>query len=190
MTVDMATSITRKLRKLYAVTQKNMDLLDRAIVESFVENFPTDSTRIHMGRVAPAANDPPPPRSAAKRGGGKGSSSKSKIKIKPKKKKTGGNAKGGKSGSNAGRKRKEIQVNGSPVYAEYVTPSLTGGNKKGKKRSRYEESDVECIEVSEESDAEYYQPKKKSRPGPASSKKSKPGPASKKKVGPKSKTRY
>merc|ERR1712001_748221 len=35
------------------VTQKNMDLLDRAIVESFVENFPTESTRIHMGRMAP-----------------------------------------------------------------------------------------------------------------------------------------
>merc|ERR1711981_916724 len=65
MSVDTATSITRKLRKLYAVTQKNMDLLDRAIVESFVENFPTESTRIHMGRVAPAA-PPPVKRGAAK----------------------------------------------------------------------------------------------------------------------------
>merc|ERR1712083_467062 len=53
MSVDTSTSITRKLRKLYAVTQKNMDLLDRAIVESFVENFPTESTRIHMGRMKP-----------------------------------------------------------------------------------------------------------------------------------------
>ena len=66
MSVDTSTSITRKLRKLYAVTQKNMDLLDRAIVESFVENFPTESTRIHMGRVAPAA-PPPVKRGAAKK---------------------------------------------------------------------------------------------------------------------------
>merc|ERR1712223_2181619 len=68
MSVDTATSITRKLRKLYAVTQKNMDLLDRAIVESFVENFPTESTRIHMGRVAPAQPQyaPPVKRGAAK----------------------------------------------------------------------------------------------------------------------------
>ena len=59
ISVEVATSITRKLRKLYAVTQKNMDLLDRAIVESFVENYPTESTRIHMGRMAPT--DPPSP---------------------------------------------------------------------------------------------------------------------------------
>merc|ERR1719238_935446 len=73
MSVDTATSITRKLRKLYAVTQKNMDLLDRAIVESFVENFPTESTRIHMGRVAPAQPAPAPARRGA---------AKSKKKIK------------------------------------------------------------------------------------------------------------
>merc|ERR1739848_223925 len=68
MSVDTATSITRKLRKLYAVTQKNMDLLDRAIVESFVENFPTESTRIHMGRVErpPAYANAPAKRGAAK----------------------------------------------------------------------------------------------------------------------------
>merc|ERR1719242_2635366 len=68
MSVDTATSITRKLRKLYAVTQKNMDLLDRAIVESFVENFPTESTRIHMGRVErpPAYASAPAKRGAAK----------------------------------------------------------------------------------------------------------------------------
>merc|ERR1711981_1416832 len=75
MSVDTATSITRKLRKLYAVTQKNMDLLDRAIVESFVENFPTESTRIHMGRVAPAQ---PQYTAPAKRGGGGGAKNKKK----------------------------------------------------------------------------------------------------------------
>jgi len=164
MTVDMATSITRKLRKLYAVTQKNMDLLDRAIVESFVESFPTESTRIHMDRV-----ESPAPRSRARnaRNAKKGGKNSGKVKIKPKKKKPV-------------KKGKNIKMNGAPVYEEYVVPSLTGK----KKRKKYAESDVECIDVSEEeSDAEYYQPKKKSRPGPASSKKGK-------KAGPKSKTRY
>ena len=93
MSVDTSTSITRKLRKLYAVTQKNMDLLDRAIVESFVENFPTESTRIHMGRVAPAA-PPPVKRGAAKKK--KPVKGKGKVKIKPKKGKPA--AKGRKKG--------------------------------------------------------------------------------------------
>jgi len=171
MTVDTATSITRKLRKLYAVTQKNMDLLDRAIVESFVENFPTESTRIHMGRVAPAQ---PQYAAPAKRGarGGAGSKKKNikqKLKIKPKKGKGRAPAKGkGKKGT--------IEINGAPDYVEYDLPSSVGK----KKRKGYAESDVELIDVSEEDD-EYYNPKKRSRPGPASSKKSKPGPASKKK---------
>merc|ERR1712141_645313 len=84
MSPDTAVSITRKLRKLYAVTQKNMDLLDRAIVESFVENFPTESTRIHMGRVErpPAYASAPAKRGAAK---SKKKAQKSKVKIKPKK---------------------------------------------------------------------------------------------------------
>merc|ERR1719510_737772 len=84
MSLDTATSITRKLRKLYAVTQKNMDLLDRAIVESFVENFPTESTRIHMGRVErpPAYASAPAKRGAAK---SKKEAQKSKVKSNPKK---------------------------------------------------------------------------------------------------------
>ena len=168
MTVEMATSITRKLRKLYAVTQKNMDLLDRAIVESFVENYPTESTRIHMGRVE--RNDPPTPVK-------KKVSAKQKIKIKAKNKK-------GKAGPNSKVKvkgKKHIRMNGSPVYREapYV-PSLM--KKPSKKRRN--DSDVECIDVSEDDD---YRPKKKFRPGPASSKKAKPGPASRK-AGPKSRT--
>merc|ERR1712018_473848 len=107
MSLDTATSITRKLRKLYAVTQKNMDLLDRAIVESFVENFPTESTRIHMGRVEGPkyASAPAPKRGAAK---SKKKATKSKVKIKPKKGKKGAAAKGkGKKGV--------IEMNGAPV---------------------------------------------------------------------------
>ena len=171
MTVDMATSITRKLRKLYAVTQKNMDLLDRAIVESFVENFPMESTRIHMGRVAPTE---PPKHQALNRNrkqAGKKQAGKKKLKtkIKAKNKKTG-------------RKppKKVIEMNGAPVYqdADIVVPAL-------KKRKKIVDDDVECVDLSDGSDAEYYQPKKRSKPGPASSK-GKPGPASKKKPGPKS----
>jgi len=160
MTVDTSTSITRKLRKLYAVTQKNMDLLDRAIVESFVENFPTESTRIHMGRVAP----PPQPKYAApaKRGakGKKKPAPRGKVKIKPKKGK----------GPVKGKKKGVIELNGAPDYVEYDLPK--------KRKGVYRDDDVECIDVSE--DDEYYNPKKRSRPGPASSKKGKPGPASKK----------
>ena len=94
MSVDTSTSITRKLRKLYAVTQKNMDLLDRAIVESFVENFPTESTRIHMGRVAPVA--PPPVKRGAAKSKKKPVKGRGKVKIKPKKGKPA--AKGRKKG--------------------------------------------------------------------------------------------
>merc|ERR1711899_392565 len=164
MSVDTATSITRKLRKLYAVTQKNMDLLDRAIVESFVENFPTESTRIHMGRVAPAQPQYAPP---VKRGAAKNKKKiKQKIKVKPKGK--------GKKAPAKGKKKGVIELNGAPDYVEYDLPKSVGK----KKRKGYAESDVECIDVSE--DDEYYNPKKRSRPGPASSKKGKPGPASKK----------
>merc|ERR1719510_2822997 len=169
MSVDTATSITRKLRKLYAVTQKNMDLLDRAIVESFVENFPTESTRIHMGRMKPT--DPasmtvnptkpkPAKRSRKKPAKGKG---KGKIKIKGKKKPTP---------KKAPAKKSSIKINGSATYAAYdddddiVRPSL-----KKRPAKNFDDSDVELVE----SDDDFY-------PRP------KPGPASKKpKMGPKSK---
>merc|ERR1711971_1427900 len=163
MSVDTSTSITRKLRKLYAVTQKNMDLLDRAIVESFVENFPTESTRIHMGRVAPAA-PPPVKRGAAKKK--KPVKGRGKVKIKPKK---------GKPAAK-GRKKGVIELNGAPDYVEYDLPASA----KKKRKSAYDD-DAEVIDLSEEDD-EYYNPKKRSRPGPASSKKGKPGPASKKRA--------
>jgi len=178
----MATSITRKLRKLYAVTQKNMDLLDRAIVESFVENFPMESTRIHMGRVAP--NDPPTPIKKLKKRVAPAAKNKIKIKAKAKGKAKAPPPKKGQKGKGV------IRMNGAPVYRDaddLVVPSIMGK----KKKKRKNESDVECIDVSE-SDSEYYNPKKKFRPGPASSKKAKPGPASakKKKMGPKSKTNF
>merc|ERR1712018_225390 len=90
ISVEVATSITRKLRKLYAVTQKNMDLLDRAIVESFVENFPTESTRIHMGRMKPTdpasmtvnPTKPKPAKRSRKKTKGKAAKGKGKIKLK------------------------------------------------------------------------------------------------------------
>merc|ERR1712241_445457 len=164
MSPDTAVSITRKLRKLYAVTQKNMDLLDRAIVESFVENFPTESTRIHMGRVAPAQPAPAP----ARRGAAKSKKKiKKGLKVKPR-----GKAKPAK-GKGKGKGR-SIELNGAPEYVEYDLPASA----KKKRKGYHDESDVELIDVSE--DDEYYNPKKRSRPGPASSKKSKPGPASKK----------
>ena len=171
MSVDTATSITRKLRKLYAVTQKNMDLLDRAIVESFVENFPTESTRIHMGRMKPTdpasmtvnPTKPKPSRSRSKKKPAKG---KGKIKIKGKK---GGKKPTPKRGG--GAKSKAIKINGSATYAEYsddevVRPSLK------KRVAKFDDSDVELVE----SDDDFYAPQR-----------SKPGPASKKpKMGPKS----
>jgi len=170
MSPDTAVSITRKLRKLYAVTQKNMDLLDRAIVESFVENFPTESTRIHMGRVAPAQPQYAAP--ARSRGGASKSRKniKQKLKVKPKGKGRKAPAKGKGKG-----KKGTIEINGAPDYVEYDLPASAKKKRKGYRP----ESDVELIDVSE--DDEYYNPKKRSRPGPASSKKGKPGPASKKK---------
>merc|ERR1712061_495115 len=88
---------------------------------------------------------------------------KQKIKVKPK----------GKKAPVKGKKRGNFELNGAPEYVEYDLPKSVGK----KKRKGYAESDVECIDVSEAD--EYYNPKKRSSPGPASSKKGKPGPASK-----------
>ena len=51
MSVESAVSSCRALRKIYAITKQNMDLLDKAIVQSFVEKYPKDSVKIHMGKV-------------------------------------------------------------------------------------------------------------------------------------------
>merc|ERR1739838_384156 len=138
MSVDTSTSITRKLRKLYAVTQKNMDLLDRAIVESFVENFPTESTRIHMGRVAPAQPQYAAP--ARSRGGASKSRKniKQKLKVKPKGKGRKAPAKGKGKG-----KKGTIEINGAPDYVEYDLPASAKKKRKGYRP----ESDVELIDV-------------------------------------------
>jgi len=89
------------------------------------------------------------------------------LKVKPR-----GKAKPAK-GKGKGKGR-SIELNGAPEYVEYDLPASAKKKRKGYR----DESDVELIDVSE--DDEYYNPKKRSRPGPASSKKSKPGPASKK----------
>ena len=68
------------------------------------------------------------------------------------------------------------ELNGAPDYVEYDLPASA----KKKRKSAYDD-DAEVIDLSEEDD-EYYNPKKRSRPGPASSKKGKPGPASKKRA--------
>ena len=48
MSPDTAVSITRKLRKLYAVTQKNMDLLDRAIGRSNLKIYSLDGDHLNF----------------------------------------------------------------------------------------------------------------------------------------------
>ena len=52
MDVDIVTSISKSLRKIYAITKQNMDLLDKAVVQSYLENFPHDSTKIDIGSTA------------------------------------------------------------------------------------------------------------------------------------------
>lgn len=52
MDVDIVTSISKSLRKIYAITKQNMDLLDKAVVQSYLENFPDDSTKIYTGNAA------------------------------------------------------------------------------------------------------------------------------------------
>ena len=49
MDVDIVTTICKSLRKIYAITKRNMDLLDKAVVQSFIEKFPTESAKIHRG---------------------------------------------------------------------------------------------------------------------------------------------
>jgi len=51
MDVETVTTIAKSLRKIYAITKQNMDLLDKAIVQSFIEKFPNDSSKIGLGNV-------------------------------------------------------------------------------------------------------------------------------------------
>ena len=51
MDVNVVTTISKSLRKIYAITKQNMDLLDKAVVQSFIESFPNDSTKIALGNA-------------------------------------------------------------------------------------------------------------------------------------------
>ena len=50
MDINLVTGISKSLRKIYAITKQNMDLLDRAVVQSYTEQFPNNSTSIKMGQ--------------------------------------------------------------------------------------------------------------------------------------------
>ena len=51
MDVEIVTTIAKSLRKIYAITKQNMDLLDKAVVQSFNEKFPNESSKIGLGNV-------------------------------------------------------------------------------------------------------------------------------------------
>ena len=51
MDVHLVTTIAKSLRKIYAITKQNMDLLDKAVVQSFVENFPNECTKIEEENI-------------------------------------------------------------------------------------------------------------------------------------------
>ena len=46
MDVNVVTIIAKSLRKIYAITKQNMKLLDKALVQSYLEHFPNDNTNI------------------------------------------------------------------------------------------------------------------------------------------------
>ena len=48
MDLTMVTGISKSLRKIYAITKQNMDLLDRAVVQSYISQFPNKSANIDM----------------------------------------------------------------------------------------------------------------------------------------------
>jgi len=172
LNVNSATAVCRALRKIYAITKQNMDLLDKAVVQSFVENFPRDSTRIHMGKVGIKVKE--------------GNLTGKPTKIKP------GMKVKLKTPAPKSKKKKSFVLNGSPVYADPDEDDIFVGSPKGsrsrpapkpkskarpkpgpksaqKKRQRRESSDDDIVVLSD-SDPE---------PGPSTSKKRRPGPASK-----------
>jgi len=186
------TSICRALRKIYAITKQNMDLLDKAVVQSFVENFPRESTRIHMGKVGIKVKDGALTGKPTKIKG----STKVKLKTPPPKAKKKTPAK--KAAPKSAKKGKTQEV---------VRPSLSGGSKgrmsgpaskRGgggvklplytkKKATRYSSDDDSDVQiVGDSSDEEDH------RPGPASRKRKRPAPspasAKKRRPGPKSRT--
>jgi len=165
LNVNSATAVCRALRKIYAITKQNMDLLDKAVVQSFVENFPRDSTRIHMGKVGIKVKE--------------GNLTGKPTKIKP------GMKVKLKTPAPKPKKKRSFVLNGSPVYADpdevgFGSSSSRGGRgrprggggrpgpKSATKKRRYSSDDD--IVVLDDSDPE---------PGPSSGAKRRPGPASK-----------
>ena len=51
MDEDIVAKICRSLRKIYAITKQNMDLLDRALLQSFNEKFPSENEEIAIDNV-------------------------------------------------------------------------------------------------------------------------------------------
>jgi len=178
LNVNSATAVCRALRKIYAITKQNMDLLDKAVVQSFVENYPRDSTRIHMGKVGIKLKE--------------GHLTGKPTKIKP------GMKVKLKTPAPKPKKKKSIVLNGSPVYADpdeddiFVGSPAKGGSRsrpgpkskvtkvkltprnnrpgpKSAQKKRRHSSDDEIVVLSDSDD----------EPGPSSGKKRKPGPASK-----------
>ena len=48
MDVSLVTVISKSLRKIYSITRQNMDILDKAIVQSYIQRYPKFSTSIEM----------------------------------------------------------------------------------------------------------------------------------------------
>ena len=48
MDVSLVTVISKSLRKIYSITKQNMDILDKAIVQSYLQQYPKCSTSIDM----------------------------------------------------------------------------------------------------------------------------------------------
>ena len=52
MDEDIVAKICRSLRRIYAVTKHNMDLLDKALLQSFNEKFPSENEEIAIDNVS------------------------------------------------------------------------------------------------------------------------------------------
>lgn len=150
MEPEIAVTITRKLRKVFAINKQSMDQLDKSIVISFVGNYPHESKRIHMGKVEannidnddysiPAPRRPKKSRKPVKKG----------KKVAPKK--SAAAAKKALKVPLKSGKKGVIVVNGRPVTGEYVSPAVKKAGKSGpvKKRAAasYEESDDEDSDI-------------------------------------------
>ena len=48
MDLSLVTGISKSLRKIYAITKQNMDLLDRAVVQSYINQYPNKNKNIDV----------------------------------------------------------------------------------------------------------------------------------------------